>query len=192
MRLAAAAALVLAGGCAQQQFLRPSPEELRIGETTPAQVIERVRRNPVYGNLERNGRKLQILAFTQDAEWEQPHNYQGVIPGRTQLYYFLEGRLVGYEFNSTVASDHTDFSTRGLRQIVRGQTTRDEVTQLIGKPSGYLTFPLVDKGSAVLYGYRETRRVPMGKPFVYSKLLVIYLDEKGTVHDYNYTTSGTP
>ena len=191
MRLAAAAALVLVGGCAQQ-FVRPSAEELKIGETTPAQVIARVGRQPVYGNLERNGKSLQIVAFSHDAEWERPHGYDGVIPGRTQLYYFLDGKLVGYEFNSTVESDHTDFSPRGTRDIVRGKTTRDEVTRLVGKPSGYLTFPLVDKGSAVLFGYREMRRVPFGKPTVYSKSLVIYLDESGIVHDFNYQTSGTP
>ena len=187
----AVAALLLLGGCAQP-FVRPSPEELRIGETTPAQVIERVGRPPVYGNLERKGKTLQIVGFSQDAEWERPHGYDGVIPGRTQLYYFLDGRLVGYEFNSTVESDHTDFSMRGARDIVRGKTTRDEVARLLGRPSGYLTFPLVDKGSAMLFGYREMRRVPFGKPTVYSKSLVIYLDESGIVHDLNYQTSGTP
>lgn len=189
---AAAAALVLVGGCAQQ-FVRPAPEELKIGETTSAQVIQRVGRPPVYGQIERNGKTLRIVGFSQDAEWERPHGYDGVIPGRTQLYYFLDDRLVGYEFNSTVESDHTDFSARGMREIVRGQTTRDEVAKLVGRPiTGYLTFPLVDKGSALLFGYREMRRVPFGKPTVYSKSLVIYLDEKGIVHDFNYSTSGTP
>jgi hypothetical protein len=191
LRLAAAAALVLAGGCAQQ-FVRPSAEELRIGETTPEQVIARVGRTPELSRLDRNGKTLQMVGFSQDAHWEKPHGYDGVIPVRTQLYYFLDGRLVGYEFNSTVESDHTDFSPRGTRDIVRGKTTRDEVTRLIGRPSGYLTFPVVDKGSAVLYGYREMRRVPFGKPTVYSKVLVIYLDESGIVHDFNYATSGTP
>jgi len=188
---AAAAALVLAGGCTQP-FLRPAPEELKIGETTPAQIVERVRRNPVYGTLQRNGRTLQMVAFAQDAEWERPHGYDGVIPSRTQVYYFLDGKLAGYEFNSTVESDHTDFSARGTRDIVKGRTAREELAKLLGPPSGYLAYPLVEKGSAMTWSYRETRRVPMGKPFVYAKFLIIFLNENGIVDDFNYTTTGTP
>jgi hypothetical protein len=193
LRLAAAALLVLAAGCAPP-VLRPSPGELKIGETTQEQVTQRMGSiAPQRAEIERNGRKVQVYAYGYDAQYEAPHGYDGVIPLRTMFYYFLDGRLVGHEFNSSVERDNTDFSARNVRNVVRGQTTRDEVLQLFGRPAGVLAYPLVDaRGGALVYTYRESRRVPFGKPTQYSKTLMISFEESGVVHDLSYTTSGTP
>jgi hypothetical protein len=191
--LAPAAALALAA--CTKPFVRPAPEELRIGETTQAEVVARMGARGAQGSMERNGRTVAIVSYTYTYDWEKPHGYDGIIPSRTLNFFFHDGRLVGHEFTSTVASDHTDFDLRGMRSIVKGRTTRAEVARLLGPPAGTLAFPVVKTasgGEAMLYAYRESRRVPFGAPMVFSKALVISFDEREIVDDLVYTTSGTP
>jgi outer membrane protein assembly factor BamE (lipoprotein component of BamABCDE complex) len=191
--LAPAAALALAA--CTKPFVRPAPEELRLGETLRAELVARMGPPAAQGSMQRNGKDIAVLSYTFRSDSEKPHGYDGVIPDRGLIVFFHEERLVGYEFNSTVEVDHTDFSARKMRSIVKGRTTRAEVAELLGRPSGYLAFPMVQtptRGEAMLYAYRESRRVPFGAPMVFSKALVISFDKNGTVDDLVYTTSGTP
>lgn len=191
MRIALAALLGVAA-CASP-FQRPAGDELRLGETTPADVVARMGGAPTSSNATvRNGRTLSVFSYTLPADHEKPHGYEGIIPGRSFNFFFDGERLVAHEFSSTVAADHTDFDLRGMRAIVKGKTTREEVTRLLGPPSGYAIFPFVGvkTGEAMVYAYRESRRVPLGAPLVFSKTLLITFDKDGTVDDIAYRTSG--
>ena len=191
MRIAAAALLGLAA-CASP-FQRPGGDELRLGETTPTDVVARLGAPTTSNSLVRNGEKLAVFTYVLPAEHEKPHGYDGIIPGRNLHIFFHGERLVAHEFSSTVATDHTDFDLRGMRAIVKGKTTREEVTKLLGPPSGFAIFPFigVKSGQAMVYAYRESRRVPLGAPLVFSKTLLITFDKDGTVDDVAYRTSGS-
>ena len=190
--LVCAAALALAA-CASG-FARPAPEALRLGETTPAQVIERLGAPTAREKLERNGRPLTLLAYVYTTEAERNHGDRGVIAARNLYLFFHEDRLVGHEFRSSIESDHTDFDTRKARAIVKGQSTRAEVEQLLGRPGGLLRYPVVaaSLGDAWVYGYTQERRIPFGQPIKFTKTLIVTFDTGGTVNGAFYETNGTP
>ena len=191
MRFVVLATLCLAA-CASP-FQRPGADDLRLGETTPVDVVARLGAPTASNSTVRNGEKLAVFSYTLPAEHEKPHGYDGIIPGRSLNLFFHDERLVAHEFSSTVARDHTDFDLRGMRAIVKGKTTREEVEKLLGPPSGYARFPFVGvkTGEAMIYAYRESRRVPMGAPLVFTKTLLITFDKDGTVDDVAYRTSGS-
>ena len=188
MRVGLAALLCLAA-CAGP-YQRP---EFTLGETTPVEVVARLGAPTSSGSTMRNGQKLAVFSYVLPADHEKPHGYEGIIPGRNFNFFFHEERLVAHEFSSTVARDHTDFDLRAMRAIVKGKTTREEVEKLLGQPSGYAVFPFVSvkTGQALVYSYRESRRVPLGAPLVFTKTLLITFDKDGTVDDVAYRTSGS-
>ena len=171
-------------------FQRP---DLRLGETTPADVVALLGAPTSSNSTVRNGRTLVVFTYVRAAEHEKPHGYEGIIPSRNLNFFFHDERLVAHEFSSTVAKDHTDFDLRGMRAIVKGKTTREEVARLLGEPGGYAVFPFVSAkaGAAMVYAYRESRRVPMGAPLVFSKTLLITFDKDGTVDDLAFRTTGS-
>src|SRR5436190_5832461 len=181
---AVASAFALLLGCAQG-FQRPSQDDLKLGESSRAALIARIGEPGMKGTVQRNGRDVEALSWIFASDFEKPHGYDGIIPGRTLTLLFDQERLVGYEYNSTIEKDHTDFSLVRLREVVRGQTTRDQVREFLGAPAGYLMFPVVDTpGGAVVYSYRELRRRPFGQPVAFSKTLLIKFNQDGTVNDY--------
>jgi hypothetical protein len=196
MRLAAAVAAAASAAflvaCADG-FQRPSPESMKLGEPSRSELIARIGEPGMKGKIERNGREVEAVSWIFASDFEKPHGYDGIIPGRTLTLFFDQERLVGYEYNSTIERDHTDFSLVRLREIVRGKTTREQVREFLGAPAGALTFPVVDTpGGAMVYSYRELRRRPFGQPVPFSKTLLIKFNQDGTVNDYTYTTQGTP
>ena len=194
MRLAGllAGAATLAA-CAGGGFLRPAPEALSLGETTQSEVLKLVGQPAVRETMVRNGKNIEILSYAYVTEAQKHHGDPTVIGGRTLNLFFHDERLIGHEFNSTLAADHTDFDLRKMRSIVKGKSTREEVTALLGRPSGFIAFPLINTPSAAMvYAYRENRRVPFGAPMTFTKTLLISFDERGIVNDLAYATSGTP
>jgi hypothetical protein len=193
LRLFAAAAALALASCAGGGFSRPADGELKLGETTQAEVLARMGAPATRGSTVRNGQPIDALVYEYVSESEAPHGYEGVIARRTLNLFFHDGRLAGHEFSSSVASDHTDFDLRKMKTIAKGATTRAGVTALLGRPSGYLGFPVVKVpgGQAMLYAYRENRRVPFGAPMAFTKTLLITFDESGVVNDLSYTTSGS-
>lgn len=193
MRWAACAAALALAACATG-FARPAPEVLKLGETTPAQVIERLGAPTAREAIERNGRPLTLLAYVYTTEAERNHGDRGVIAARNLYLFFHEDRLVGHEFRSSIEADHTDFDARKVRAIVKGQSTRADVEQLLGPPGGFLTYPVVPAslGQAWVYGYSQERRIPFGQPIRFTKTLVVTFDAGGTVNGAFYETTGTP
>lgn len=193
MRRVACGAALLAAACAGG-FTRPAPEALRIGETTQSEAIARLGPPTARDTIERRGQKVAIVAYRYTTEAERQHGEPGVIASRNLYLFFHDDRLVGHEYRSSIESDHTDFDPRKARAVVKGQSTREEVEKLLGRPSGYLTFPMVDAslGGAMVYAYTQQRRVPFGSPIVYNKNLLITFDPTGTVNGAFYEATGTP
>jgi hypothetical protein len=141
----------------------------------------------------RNGKPIEILSYAYVNEAERHQADPTIIPSRLLNLFFHDERLIGHEFSSTMAADRTDFELRKVRSIVKGKTTRADVTELLGRPSGFLAYPMVNvPREAMLYAYRENRRVPFGAPQTFTKTLVITFDPQDIVNDIHYATSGTP
>ena len=194
MRLAGLLALVATlAACAGGGFIRPAPEALKLGETTQPDVVKLIGPPAGRETMVRNGKNIEILSYSHVSEAEKGHGDPTVIATRTLNLFFHDERLIGHEYSSTVAADHTDFELRKMRAIVKGKTTREDVTALLGRPSGLIAFPLINTPStAMVYAYRQNRRVPFGAPLPFTKTLLISFDERGIVNDLSYATSGNP
>jgi hypothetical protein len=185
----ALAALAMAAlfGCAGTDFVRPDAQELKVGQTTYAQVIAKMGQPRREGTVIKNERTIKTASYAYAAAGGQPL-HQGVTPARALGLYFEKDTLVGHEFISSWAEDNTDFDEGRIKDIVKGKTTRAQVVQLLGKPAGFYTHPMIkaSPGEALVYAYVEVRGFTP-----YSKVLVVTLDASGAVSDLEFRTSGS-
>ena len=179
--------LIILSGCAgtispyNKDFVRPTQETLKLGETTFSQVLQ------LYGEPKNKGTNLvndetiHTLQYSYASITGEPLE-QGILPQRIMHLSFFKDILVGQLFTSTFKSDHSNFDETKINAIVKGKTKRSEVIQLMGKPSGFYIPPIVTASKGVGYLYTTTR---IGeKPVkVYTKSLEISFNENDVVSD---------
>jgi hypothetical protein len=177
-------------GCAGRDFVRPASETFRNGHTTYPEIVARF--GPPYreGSVVKNDKTVKTIGYAYAAAGGQPHR-AGVTPARAMGFYFYDGVLVGHEFVSSWAEDHSDFDEGKVKDIMKGKTTRAELIALLGKPAGYYIYPMIktSPGDAAAYVYTETRGSAFNLSF-YRKLLLVTLDAAGVVSDVEFTSSG--
>jgi hypothetical protein len=174
-------------GCAGRDFVRPDAQGLKNGETTYAQVMATMGQPRQEGTALKNEKTVKTASYAYASLGGKPL-HEGVTAARAAGLYFYNDVLVGHEFISSWAEDHTDFDETKIDRIVKGRTTRSEVLTLLGKPSGYYVYPLIKSptGEAAVYAYLEVRGF---KPF--RKLLIVTFDAGGIVTDVEYTSAGS-
>lgn len=183
----ATAALV---GCAGTNFKRSGADSLEVGTSTQAQVLEAMGPSRQTGELLRNGEKLKTIHYVY-AEAGSGGKYPGVTPARGMTFFIHDDLLVGEEFLSSFAVDATEFDDAKVSSIIKGSTTKVEVLEMLGKPSGSAMFPLIKARdeTALVYSYAQVK----GSVFnmkVYAKTLMISFDEGGVVTNVDYTSQG--
>jgi hypothetical protein len=117
---------------------------------------------------------------------------EGVIPTRSQAFYFANNKLVGYDYTSSWKSDSTNFNTTNVVQIKKGSSTHNDVVQLLGKPPGRYMPPMIagnDGEEAMVYAYTQTSG-SIGSLKTYMKKLVVTLNKQGVVTDVDLVESG--
>ena len=182
--------LIILSGCAGtavtigRDFVRPTQETLKLGETTYSQVVQ------LFGEPQRpyrdvprlvDGKPILNIMYTYGSINGEPLE-PGILPQRIMHLSFLNDILVSQMFTSSFKSDHLNFDYSKINAIVKGKTTRSEVIQLMGKPSGFYIPPIVTASKGVGYLYTTTR---IGeKPVkVYTKSLEISFNENDVVSD---------
>jgi hypothetical protein len=129
-------AAVLAAACLLgADFSRPDPASFTLGQTTEAEIRARFGK-PAGETAARVGGKLVTTlryAYTEARSI--------AVPVRTMSYALHEGRLVGFDCMSSFAADQTAFDELALKGIRRGETTRTETLDLVGKPTGQFIHP---------------------------------------------------
>jgi outer membrane protein assembly factor BamE (lipoprotein component of BamABCDE complex) len=178
-------------GCASTNFVRPDLESLHNGKTTYVQVTAMMGKPRHEGVVIKNDKTLTTAAYAYASNLGQPLHPNGIAV-RAITFYFYNEMLVGHAFVSSWAEDHTDFDEGKLTNISKGKTTRAEVLQLLGKPSGYFIYPLIKEstGEAAAYVFSETRYAPIKYKF-YRKELVVTFDTHGVVTDVEFVSSGS-
>lgn len=173
-------------GCAGTNFVRPDSETLKNGQTTYAQVIAKFGEPRQEGSVIKNDKTVKTASYAYASMGGTPLN-QGVTAARAVGFYFHNDVLVGYEFVSSWAEDHTNFDESRIKDIVKGKTTRAEVIQVMGKPGGYHTFPLIKAptGEAAVYLYMEVKGFTP-----YRKELRVTFDDAGVVSDVEFASAG--
>jgi len=191
--LKAIAAVVLLGlaGCAGTDFVRPDAESFKNGQTTYAQVLARMGTPRQEGTALVNDKNVKTATYAYAAAGGAPRR-PGVTPARAQSFYFFNDVLVGHEFISSFADDHSDFDEGKVQGIVKGKTTRAQLVQLVGRPNGAQIYPLIksQKGEAATYSYVHMTGSVFTAKFYRKKLVVTFEGDVAT--DVEYTSQGTP
>jgi hypothetical protein len=185
------ALISLLAGCAGKDFVRPASETVKLGQTTYAQVIQQMGEPRKTGEVLKNEKNVKSATYVYASTGGEPLE-EGVIPARALAYYFHNDILVGQEFLSSFKSDNSNFDESKLPELSKGKTTRAEVVQLLGRPTATFIYPMVKQtsGEAFGYTYNTTRGGPFSGFKIFTKVLRISFDEKGTISDVDYTASG--
>lgn len=183
--------LSLLAGCAGKDFIRPSSETLKLGQTTYSQVIKQMGEPRKTGDVLKNGKNVKTVTYVYATTGGEPLE-EGVIPARALSYYFHNEILVGQEFLSSFKSDNSNFDDTKIPSITKGKTTRTEVIQLLGRPSATFIVPMVREtyGEAIGYTYQATRGGAFSGFKFYNKVLRITFDDKDNVLEIDYASSG--
>jgi outer membrane protein assembly factor BamE (lipoprotein component of BamABCDE complex) len=185
-----AATLALAG-CAGTNFVRPDAAELRVGQSSYAQVIARMGQPRSTGQVLKNGETLKTITYAYAATGGEPLE-AGVIPARAMSFFFRADTLVGQEFVSSFKADNTNFDESKVSKIEKGKSTRADVLALMGKPSGTYAKPMVKEpaGEAIGYNYVATSGSAFTGLKSFRKSLHVSFDANDIVSDVEFSSSG--
>jgi hypothetical protein len=176
-------------------FVRPSQDALKFGQSTYGQVISLMGQPTKVSEAKLNGKTVKIITYFYSATGGEPLE-AGVIPARGLSYFFIADSffnnsdpLVGQQYYSSFKSDNSNFDETKISSILKGKSTQAEVIQQLGTPSASFIAPMVDKpfAEAIEYRYQATRGETSK---LFSKVLRIAFDDKGIASDVEYTSSG--
>jgi len=187
-------AVVLAGACLLgADFSRPDPASFTLGQTTEQEI--RARFGKPSGQV--NARVGDKLVTTLRYAYAEARSV--AVPVRIMAYAFHEGRLVGFDYMSSFAADQTVFDELAVKRIRRGISTRAEVLDLLGKPSGQFIYPSSYAGTpghhADVYSHSRSEKLSSGVTLeTTTKVLTIVFDEHDVVAETHLvvTTSSKP
>jgi hypothetical protein len=185
---------VLAGACLLgADFSRPDPGSFTLGQTTEQEIRARFGK-PAGEAAARIGGKLVTTLRYAYAEARSI-----AVPVRTMAYAFHEGRLVGFDYMSSFSADQTGFDELALKRIKRGETTRIEALDMVGKPSGQFIYPSAYATApgrrADVYSHSRSEKLSSGVTLeTTTKVLAIMFDEHDVVVEATLviTTSSKP
>jgi hypothetical protein len=196
IRTLCAAGLALAlVGCAGGNFVRPTSESVTNGQTTYSQIVEKMGQPGWEGTNLKNDKTIKSAVYIDARAGGFKRFLIRSNAVRGIAFYFYNEVLVGHKFVSSSAEDHTDFDEGKIPSIVKGETTRRKVVQIMGEPSGYYVYPLIKSptGEAAVYEFDESSWSGVGsglKLKTFNKLLVVTFDPSGVVEEVEYTSMG--
>ncbi|WP_145964065.1 hypothetical protein [Chromobacterium phragmitis] len=142
------------------------------------------------GESLKNEQTLQLNRYVY-ASTAGTARYPSVTPARSMVFSTFKDVLVGQEFNSSFAEDASEFDDAKISALQKGKTTKAEVIAMLGQPSGQAIYPIIKSktGKGMIYAYSHVTGTVFNMK-MYSKLLIVSLDEQDIVSDVEYTSSG--
>jgi hypothetical protein len=188
------AAAVLLTACATTfgtQFARPPVDFVHLGQTTQAQIVERLGEPLKEGQHRRDGQLLHSIYYYFGSEMQPPKDPDTVC-FRRLVFGLADDIVISEAFTSTCAADHTDFDERKAADIVKGRTRCDEVIAMMGRPNTRAIDPVADKKGELTIGYtyRDMGRV-WGPRKNYSKELMFLCNSDGIVREMSFLEFGS-
>jgi len=174
-------------GCADGPVLRSTSDSFVLGRTTLAEVAGHYGwASKSWDRIFRN-KTVHIVMYLQASDSSDKPYRLGLSATRAARYYFVENILIGHDFDSSWASDTTDFDMTLIERVKEGQSTRAQVVDLLGKPVGYYKYPLIEEQAheALVYLYQE---LAFTRPGVRAnrKEVIIAVDQVGVVKSIKY------
>jgi hypothetical protein len=183
--LASTCAALLLAACAGTDFVRPTPDQLRLGATTKEDVLKQFGDPRSKGSAIVSGESVDSVSYAYAAVGAEAYS-PGVTGARSVEFVFWKDRLVGHQFNSSMKADATYFPKDKAAQVKQGMT-RQQVLQLMGEPSGRAVYPVISErdGEGLLYQYVEVRGFTP-----HQRKLVVELDAQGRVTKSTFSAQG--
>jgi hypothetical protein len=177
-------------GTSGVNFERVKEDTISLGVSTYDDIVNRMGDSFEEDVYKKNNKQFKLIGYTYSSTGGAATSKR-VIAGRQQMFYFYKDILVGHQFTSSWQVDHTDFDETKVEQINKGESTKEDVINLLGRPSGKLIYPLSkNKGEEILiYSYYEGRQYAYTIEF-FQKYLQVECDQMGTVTEIEYTETG--
>jgi hypothetical protein len=99
--LASTCAALLLAACAGTDFVRPTPDQLRLGATTKEDVLKQFGDPRSKGSAIVSGESVDSVSYAYAAVGAEAYS-PGVTGARSVEFVFWKDRLVGHQFNSAV------------------------------------------------------------------------------------------
>jgi hypothetical protein len=185
-----AATLMLTACATGTPFTRPPADAIQLGKTTVDQVIERLGK-PGRDEMVRSDKgQFRTIVYTRsdDTEATQVPRTLGI---RQLAFVLSDDVVISERFDSSFASDSTDFDDRKVGQVVEGKTRCDDVVEMFGRPAARAIYPAVKKEGETYIGYmfRYIKR-PVHQFKMFGKGLSVLCDQAGIVKEMSYSESG--
>lgn len=185
-------AILLSACSAGTDFKRPDPATFVLGKTTEQQIRQQYGAPRGQGSMLANGKPVNTLSYA----YAEAAPYVQKVASRALVFSFSQGMLVGYSYSSSFSSDKTDFDeVRSVAEIKKGETSRTQVSDLLGVPTGEYIYPLVKApdGRAYVYSYYRMDKNQIGptKFHVQRKVLVVEMDGSGIVSEVTMNASAS-
>ncbi len=193
---------LMAVGCSfGRPFVRPQPETLVLGKTTYEEVIRQVGEPAKTGTVIKNDHTLRTIrySYTRGIQLtDMESQYINVRPLVAMDFFFLDDVLVGYHFTSAHPRDTTDFEDTKAYLLKKGRTTRAEVIELLGKPSGIYVYPMISRktDTALVYFHLRPKTESTGffsrgmRLRTIEKMVVVSFDTNDLVTDVEFGSGG--
>jgi hypothetical protein len=199
---------MLVGSCTVgKEFTRPMPDQLELGNVTKEDILR------LYGKPERQevsritapagsgraplggdappvlGGTITTLTYSH-ADVTKAVFLPGALPvTKTIVFDFFNDKLVGYNFLSNFEADSSNFDENRIESLAKGVATREDVTRLLGAPTGRAIFPATSDIANERYTYQYSE-ISDGQRN--AKRLDIEFDQDGTLVDARFKSSNSP
>jgi hypothetical protein len=203
-RIALLILLSFIGGCTTgHDFVSPTAENLVLGRTPRSEILRlygppfketsavlstpaTLQNRTPFDPASVSGTFVNLVYFYQDRSTAA---FAGGPKNKFVFFDFWNDALIAYNFTSNFENDSSNFDESKIAQIHKGTTTENEVTQLLGVPTGRAVYPAVQQpgNQKSIYSYLDIHR---GERTV--KRLEVLFDKSGTVIDYRFAADTSP
>ena len=187
---------LLLSGCAGTNFVRQQDDSFKLGQSSYQQVIDKMGPPRMIDEILRNGVTIQKVMYSYAITTGEAY-MPDIIPAKAQIYLFENKTLIGEGYVSSFKSDATYFDESKISLIIKGKTTKQEVINLLGRPTFKAIPPFTKEGNdAIGYEYTAARggfgliALVKGSFRVHTKSLVISLNQNNIVEDVEYNKTG--
>lgn len=181
---------LLVGCAAGTDFQRLEVNQLVYGTDTPETIKQKLGKPSSEGTITQNEKQFNTMSYAY-ASGRGSAAHKGVTAARGQGFYFYQNKLVGHDFSSSWKVDSTDFDESKISEIKEGNTTIQEVIELLGNPVGEFIFPFAknETEKVKVYSYSQVKGSVFNMKH-YRKILFVTHDENGIVTEVEYASSG--
>jgi len=189
-------------------FVRPTSDTVTLGGTTEAEIrakygqphserawgrqqaeLAREVGTTVFGAARVSGTMSELYYYYSNRAGVAAK--EGVSPSKSVMFWFYNGRLVGWQSTSSFRADSSAFDEKKVPEIQAWRSLRGDLVRLFGPPSGMRMYPMVpgeDQQELSWYLYENDSATHQTRV----RRLSVLVNALGVVLDSRYEGSAKP